>query len=69
MIEGRKLRLDWDVGTERKDHLKGGPVGGSGAPRNRPPYDSPQHRHRYESSPPPQRRDRSPMAPPRDAAW
>lgn len=38
-IEGRQLRLDWDIGVERKDHLRG----------ERAPY-PPQRRDR---SPPP----------------
>lgn len=53
LLEGRKLRIDWDVGIERKDHLRAPPA--EGPPR------SPRRDRDFDD-----RRDRSPP-PPRDS--
>lgn len=61
MLEGRKLRIDWDIGVERKDHLKAplsprqphssnGPTGGDSY---HPPRSPPRDYGRRERSPGP----------------
>lgn len=67
-IEGRKLRIDWDVGIDRKEHLKPprSPMRRDyppGSPRDRPTSDSPVRRRDYPSPGPgadDYRRERSP---------
>lgn len=57
LLEGRKLRIDWDVGIERKEHLR--QPGGGNPPPMRSPSARRDHGDDYD------RRERSP--PPRDA--
>lgn len=62
-IEGRKLRIDWDVGVSRKEHLKPvKPVEGGAAPGSPPRRDYPPRSPRRDY--PPERdeyrRERSP---------
>ena len=65
-VEGRRLRIDWDIGREKKDFVKGGPDSGA-RERIREPLGEP--RDYRDTRPPPPREYRGargdPRSPPR----